>query len=257
MDYTIPAVWERGFMILEITSKYNKLVLKKSVFGLLFGLCLLQGGHRVLAQNSNVIVPRSFVELQEFIPSIHLELRYFSEDNFVGQVIDGYHANKVYMTRQAAISLSNVQSELASFGMSLKIFDAYRPQRAVDHFVRWAQDLNDIRMKADFYPTVEKEDLFSSGYIAQRSGHSRGSTIDLTIIDLQSGEELEMGTVWDFFDPSSWPSNLDLSIQARVHRNLLNTLMTKNGFKALPEEWWHFTLENEPFPDTYFDFPIK
>ena len=244
-------------MIFEMIIEYNKLIVKKSVFALLFGLCILEGGHRVMAQNSDVIVPRSFLELQEFIPSIHLELRYFSEDNFVGQVIDGYHANKVFMTREAAVALSNVQSELASFGLSLKVFDAYRPQRAVNHFVRWAQDLSDTRMKAVFYPTVAKEDLFSSGYIAQLSGHSRGSTIDLTIVDLQSGGELEMGTAWDFFDPLSWSSNLDLPIQARVNRNLLNVLMTKNGFRALPEEWWHFTLENEPFPDTYFDFPIK
>ena len=161
------------------------------------------------------------------------------------------------MTREAATALSNVQSELASFGMSLKVFDAYRPQRAVDHFVRWAQDLDDKKMKGVFYPAVAKEDLFSDGYIAQRSGHSRGSTIDLTIVDLDTGEEIEMGTPWDFFDPSSWPSNLNLPPQARANRNLLNAVMTRHGFRALPEEWWHFTLENEPFADTYFDFPVK
>jgi len=150
-----------------------------------------------------------------------------------------------------------VQGELAAFGMSLKVFDAYRPQRAVDHFVRWAQDLNDRKMKLVFYPAVAKEDLFSDGYIAERSGHSRGSTIDLTIVDSETGQELEMGTPWDFFDPLSWPSSLDLPVQARANRNLLNAVMTKHGFRALPEEWWHFTLENEPFPDTYFDFPIQ
>ena len=210
-----------------------------------------------MAQDSDVPIPDSFLELQEFIPSIGLELRYFSEDNFVGQVIDGYHAEKAFMTREAATALSNVQSELASFGMSLKVFDAYRPQRAVDHFVRWAQDLDDKKMKGVFYPAVAKEDLFSDGYIAQRSGHSRGSTIDLTIVDLDTGEEIEMGTPWDFFDPSSWSSNLNLPPQARANRNLLNAVMTRHGFRALPEEWWHFTLENEPFADTYFDFPVK
>ena len=244
-------------MVFQISIKYSKLGLKKSVFALLFVLCILQGSQHVMAQDSDVPIPDSFLELQEFIPSIGLELRYFSEDNFVGQVIDGYHAEKAFMTREAATALSNVQSELASFGMSLKVFDAYRPQRAVDHFVRWAQDLDDKKMKGVFYPAVAKEDLFSDGYIAQRSGHSRGSTIDLTIVDLDTGEEIEMGTPWDFFDPSSWPSNLNLPPQARANRNLLNAVMTRHGFRALPEEWWHFTLENEPFADTYFDFPVK
>ena len=244
-------------MVLKIISKYNKLVVDKSVLVLLLGLCILQGEQHAMAQANDDTPPDSFLELQELIPSILLELRYFSEDNFVGQVLDGYHANKVFMTREASTALSNVQDELAAFGMGLKVFDAYRPQRAVDQFVRWAQDLGDTKMKAVFYPSVAKQDLFSSGYIAQRSGHSRGSTIDLTIVDLQSGAELEMGTPWDFFDPSSWPSNLDMPPQSRANRNLLNAVMTRHGFRALPEEWWHFTLENEPFPDTYFDFPVK
>ena len=244
-------------MIFKILNKYNKLVVDKSVLVLLLGLCILQGEQHAMAQGTDDTPPDSFLELQELIPSIRLELRYFSEDNFVGQILDGYHANKVFMTREASTALSNVQDELAAFGMGLKVFDAYRPQRAVDHFVRWAQDLGDTKMKAVFYPSVAKQDLFSSGYIAQRSGHSRGSTIDLTIVDLQSGSELEMGTLWDFFDPSSWPSNLDMPPQSRANRNLLNAVMTRHGFRALPEEWWHFTLENEPFPDTYFDFPVK
>jgi D-alanyl-D-alanine dipeptidase len=123
-------------MIIKITNKYNRLLIKKSVFALLFGLCILQGEQRAMAQDNDDTAPDFFQELQEFIPSIHLELRYFSEDNFVGQVIDGYHAKKAFMTREATTALSNVQGELASFGMSLKVFDAYRPQRSVDHFVR-------------------------------------------------------------------------------------------------------------------------
>ena len=244
-------------MIFRISNKYKNLVNQKNVLTLLIGLCILQGEQHAMAQGNDDTPPDSFLELQELIPSIHLELRYFSEDNFVGQILDGYHTNKVFMTREASTALSNVQDELAAFGMGLKVFDAYRPQRAVDHFVRWAQDLGDTKMKAVFYPSVAKQDLFSSGYIAQRSGHSRGSTIDLTIVDLQSGSELEMGTLWDFFDPSSWSSNLDMPPQSRANRNLLNAVMTRHGFRALPEEWWHFTLENEPFPDTYFDFPVK
>jgi len=233
------------------------LATKKRAVLLLLVLFVLQGERQAMAQNGNEMAFEYFVDLQEFIPGIKIELRYFGEDNFVGQVIDGYHAEKVFMTREAAAALAHVQGELDVFGMSLKVFDAYRPQRAVDHFVRWAQDLEDTKMKAKYYPTVAKKDLFSDGYIAERSGHSRGSTIDLTIVDLEDGQELEMGTDWDFFDPSSWPSNQDLPAQTRANRNLLNAVMTRHGFKALPEEWWHFTLESEPFPDTYFDFPIE
>lgn len=244
-------------MIYRITNKYKWLAIRAGALILLLGLGVLQGEQRAMAQNNNDSVPESFVELQAFIPGIQLELRYFSDNNFVGQVIDGYHSEKVYMTKEAATALSRVQGELSRFGLSLKVFDAYRPQRAVDHFVRWAEDLNDKKMKALYYPTVAKEDLFSDGYIAERSGHSRGSTIDLTIIDSVSGVELEMGTPWDFFDPSSWPGNLDLPAPTRANRNLLNSVMARHGFQALPEEWWHFTLENEPFPDTYFDFPVQ
>ncbi len=244
-------------MALTFTNKYNGLALRVGVIILLLGQAVLHEEQRAMAQESREGVPETFVELQEFIPTIHLELRYFSENNFVGQVIDGYRAERVFMTREAAVALSNVQSELLAFGMSLKIFDAYRPQQAVDHFVRWAEDLDDKKMKSVFYPDVAKENLFSDGYISARSGHSRGSTIDLTIIDTSSGDELEMGTPWDFFDPLSWPSNLDPSIEARSNRNLLNAVMTKHGFRAIRTEWWHFVLENEPFPDTYFDFPIE
>jgi len=150
-----------------------------------------------------------------------------------------------------------VQAEVAAFGLSLKVFDAYRPQRAVDHFVRWAQDLDDTKMKAVFYPAVAKDILFSEGYISARSGHTRGSTIDLTLVDGNTGEELDMGSPWDFFDPVSWPSNLNLTAQARANRSLLAAAMTKHGFRAIRTEWWHFMLADEPFPDTYFDFPIK
>jgi len=232
-------------------------MVKKGVLALLFGLFILQAEQHAIAQNNDDSVPDSFLELQEFIPGIHLELRYFSENNFVGRVIDGYHAEKVFMTTEAASALLNVQDEFAAFGLSLKVFDAYRPQPAVDHFVRWAEDLNDKKMKQVFYPSVAKETLFDEGYISARSGHSRGSSIDLTLVDAQTGEELDMGTSWDFFDPSSWPSYQEISAQARANRNLLAAVMTKHGFAAIRTEWWHFNLEDEPFPDTYFSFPVK
>jgi len=200
-----------------------------------------------------------FVELETFIPTIKLDIRYYTSDNFVGERIDGYESPKALLTAQAAEALKSVQTELAAFGLSLKVYDAYRPQRAVDHFVRWAKDLNDIKMKLKYYPEVDKANLFTEGYIADRSGHSRGSTVDVTIVSLGDTElvELDMGTNWDFFSPSSWPQSSIVTSQQRANRVLLYNVMSKHGFKPLNEEWWHFTLENEPYPDHYFDFPIQ
>ena len=149
---------------------------------------------------------------------------------------------------------------MSVFGLGLKIFDAYRPQRAVDHFVRWAKDIGEVRMKKEFYPNVDKGNLFKEDYIAEKSGHSRGSTVDLTVIglDAKSGEaELDMGTAFDYFGPQSWPESPVVSAGQRAHRMLLQKLMEKHGFKPYPKEWWHFTLSREPYPDTYFDFPIN
>lgn len=204
-------------------------------------------------------VPPGFVEIGEAVPGIEVELRYFTEDNFVGAVIDGYEAERCYITAEAATALKNVQAELEPFGLGLKVFDAYRPQQAVDHFVRWAEDLGDIEMKARYYPDVEKTNLFRDGYIAAKSGHSRGSTVDLTIVARDAGgsAELDMGTVWDYFGPKSWPSNTEISVEARANRMLLQSLMVKHGFRPLAEEWWHFTLVDESFPDTYFNFPVR
>src|SRR5262245_62689427 len=142
-----------------------------------------------------------FVDVKEFIPSVQLDIRYYTTDNFVGSKIDGYDASKCFLTREAAVALKNVQEELARSGQSLKIFDCYRPQRAVDHFVGWAKDLSDQKMKSKYYPSIDKENLFRDGYIAAKSGHSRGSTLDLTIIDSESNQELDMGT--DFEDRKS------------------------------------------------------
>jgi D-alanyl-D-alanine dipeptidase len=200
-----------------------------------------------------------FVDVSEAVSGASIELRYHSPDNFVGKRINGYEADSAFITKKAAQALSNVQQELEQFSLGLKIFDAYRPQRAVDHFVRWAADLDDTEMKAKYYPEVAKEGLFRDGYIAARSGHSRGSTVDLTIVSLDSGNpvELDMGTGWDYFGPKSWPASMEVSPQQRANRMLLQRLMVKHGFKPLAEEWWHFTLVDEPFPETYFDFVIK
>lgn len=232
----------------------NKIPLQKARSVLLLLVTLLPACQSAIDAER---VPQSFVELSDYAPEILLEVRYFGADNFVGERIDGYEAPVVYMTRQSAAALRRVQSRLSQFGLGLKVFDAYRPQRAVDHFVRWAEDLDDERMKSRFYPQVEKANLFSDGYIAARSGHSRGSTVDLTLVELASGEELDMGTPWDFFDLASWPDSTQVSAQQQANRLLLRSLMLAAGFQPLSTEWWHFTLLNEPYPETYFDFPVR
>ncbi|MGR8929910.1 MAG: M15 family metallopeptidase [Gammaproteobacteria bacterium] len=198
-----------------------------------------------------------FVDLKEMIPSVQVNIRYYTADNFVGSRIDGYDAPKCLLTKAAAVALKKVQTELASNGQSLKIFDCYRPQRAVDHFARWAKDLNDRKMKTEYYPFIDKKNLFKDGYIAEKSGHSRGSTVDLTIIDSDSQRELDMGTHFDFFDSRSNTANSSIGTKQRKNREKLKSVMERNGFKNLKEEWWHFTLRNEPFPNRYFDFKVQ
>lgn len=200
---------------------------------------------------------RGFAYVNGVIPNALYDVRYYSSNNFVGKRIDGYEAPRVVLTMQATLALADVQAELEGFGLSLKIFDGYRPQRAVNHFVRWAKDLKDTKMKKAFYPNVNKKNLFRDGYIASKSGHSRGSTVDLTIVDMKTGKELDMGTPFDYFDPRSWPKRADMSTKVRANRALLRSVMERHGFKPYEQEWWHFTLKNEPFPKTYFDFPVK
>ena len=202
-------------------------------------------------------LPKGFVYVNDVIPSIQLEMRYYSNHNFVGSSIDGYLAPRCVFSKEATEVLAKVQEDLKPFGLGLKVFDAYRPQRAVDHFVRWAEDLGDIETKEEFYPNMEKEELFEQRYIAKKSGHTRGSAIDLTLISLQDGEELDMRGPYDFFGEESWPHYGMLSRQQRVNRMLLQSVMTKHGFKPYKKEWWHFLLDKEPFPESYFNFPIQ
>jgi len=205
-------------------------------------------------------LPEGFVYVEEGIPNIRVELRYLTGENFIGRPVDGYIKSRCILTREAAQALKKVQEELNRFGLGLKIYDAYRPQRAVSHFVRWAQDLDDAKMKSVYYPNVAKNELFQKDYIAERSSHSRGSTVDVTIVSIEEPEkegELDMGTAFDLFDPKSWPDNPSMSSDQRAHRLLLRTLMKKHGFQPYSKEWWHFTLNKEPYPDTYFDFPVQ
>ncbi len=201
--------------------------------------------------------PEDFVYLLDLEPSIKIELRYFSNNNFIGQPIDGYHRSTIIVSKPTALALQKVQNDLKKKVLGLKIFDAYRPQQAVNHFVRWAKVLNDTLMKQSYYPDVPKSELFKRGYIASKSGHSRGSTVDLTLIDLDTGNELDMGSPYDFFGVQSHPFYKKITDKQRKNRMLLRRVMLKNGFKPYENEWWHFTLRDEPFPNQYFDFPVK
>lgn len=199
----------------------------------------------------------AFVDIATLIPAAVVDMRYLGTNNFVGARIDGYEKPVCYLTRPAAEALSHVQRDLAPNGLGLKVFDCYRPARAVAHFIRWARALGDTKMKAQYYPEEDKRHLFSRGYLASRSGHSRGSTVDLTLVTLADKRELDMGTPFDFFSVRSWPGDRSVGMEAQRNRKILSDAMRKRGFVPYSKEWWHFTLAREPFPDTYFDFVVR
>ena len=199
-----------------------------------------------------------FVLLADHIPDVILDMHYYSTYNFVGARIDGYEEPVAILTREAADALKEASDHLVTLDYRLKIFDAYRPQRAVDHFVRWAEDLEDTKMKQYFYPKIDKETLFDVGFIALNSGHSRGSTVDLTLVDMKSGKEVDMGSPFDYFGKRSKPDFVKhLTDDQIARRQFLKYIMLEHGFKQLETEWWHYTLIDEPYPDTYFDFPVS
>lgn len=224
-----------------------------------------------------------FVYLHEVDPTIITSLRYYSSDNFVGAPVDGYHKNVVIMTKQAAEALKRVQDAVRKDGYSLVVYDAYRPQQAVNHFMRWSEEIQDQAKKSEYYPRINKADVFDLGYVARRSGHSRGSTVDLTIIkldqklhpitkkkrqfldgytiELLDDGTVDMGSSFDLFDLVSHGNNDLISADYKTLRDYLKNVMVAHGFKPIPDEWWHFTLKNEPFPahlDTsYFNFPVE
>ena len=198
-----------------------------------------------------------FVLLSEAVPDAILEIRYYSTYNFVGDRIDGYEEPLAFLTKEAAAALRDVSDELVEKGYRLKIFDAYRPQMAVTHFMNWALDAEDARMKSFFYPELEKDQLFPQGYIDEHSGHSRGSTVDLTLFDMNTEKEVDMGGTFDYFGKLSHPDYTGITEEQYANRMILREAMLNHGFKPLAEEWWHFTLENEPYPETYFTFPIN
>jgi D-alanyl-D-alanine dipeptidase len=226
-------------------------------------------------------MPGNFVDIQKVIPDVLLDVRYYGPHNFVGEKVDGYLAPKCFLTKEAAEALAGVQKELVPYSLSLKIYDCYRPQRAVNHFVRWATEIENTKTKKEFYPTIDKRNLFKDGYIDSKSGHSRGSTLDLTIVPFPapaqeqyspgkefhacylpaekrfSDNSIDMGTGFDCFHELSNTANVNIGRQQKINRLLLKSLMEKHGFRNYDKEWWHFTLKNEPYPDTYFNFVIE
>lgn len=202
-------------------------------------------------------LPEGFVYVKDHIPDLEVELRYFTDHNFVGIPIEGYRANRLILTKNATDALKKVQEEIRNQNLCLKVYDGYRPQRAVNHFVEWAKKLEDTINKGEFYPEVKKQFLFQEGYIASKSGHSRGSTIDLTVTNGETGEPLDMGGSYDFFGEQSWLDYTNLTEAQMKNREILQSAMLKHNFRNYPKEWWHFTLRWEPFPDTYFDFLVE
>lgn len=207
-----------------------------------------------------------FVLVTDVVPDVILEIRYFSTYNFIGERIPGYLEPIAILTRQAADSLKKVSDDLKEQGYCLKVFDAYRPQMAVDYFMKWANDFGDTTMKEYFYPELDKSVLVPQDYIAEKSGHTRGSTIDLTLFDMKTGKEVDMGCTFDYFGLVSHPDVLPgedvgayqpINEEQYSNRMILQKAMTAHGFKPYECEWWHFTLANEPFPSTYFTFPIS
>lgn len=198
-----------------------------------------------------------FVNLKEEIPDIIVELRYYTEYNFVGKKIDGYEKEIAYVTKECAEKLKEINEEVKKYGYVLKIYDAYRPQMAVEHFIRWVKDKNDIKTKTIFYKDIDKEYLFKEGYISQKSSHTRGSTVDLTLYNIKTNEDLDTGGKFDNFDKTADYDYEKLTEIQKQNRKYLRDVMTNHGFLPLEKEWWHFTLKNEPYPDTYFTFIIK
>lgn len=215
-------------------------------------------------------LPDGFIDVPTAIPEARYDIRYIGSKNFLGRPVVGYERATCILSEPAAAALARVQHEAMLNGLALKIFDCFRPQRAVDDFVRWGRDLADLKMKAAYYPRVPKNELFERGYIAAKSGHSRGSTVDLTLVvtdaaraalvlqgPLAADAEVDMGSPFDLFDPRSHTANPDMSAHVRHNRAWFAALMDRHGFNNLPEEWWHFTLRDEPYPQTFFDFPVK
>jgi len=204
--------------------------------------------------------PKGFVYAEDYIEDLVVDLRYASKNNFVGRPIKGYYSERLVMSKEAALALQKVQSDVAQINRGLKVFDAYRPVKSVQEFVHWANDAQDTLTKAEYYPNLHKVSLLRLGYIAEKSGHSRGSAIDLTLVykdEKRSGKELDMGTPFDYFGSRSGWETTYITEEQRANRLVLREAMERHGFRAIKGEWWHYVLRNEPFPTQSFDFDIR
>ena len=246
-----------------------------TIFVVMKRIVLLLSALAIIVSCSKEKQSNGFVTLTDAVPDAILEIRYFGTYNFVGERIDGYLEPTALLTKEAAAALRAVSDDVISQGYRLKIYDAYRPQMGVDHFVRWAADISDTRMKEFFYPDLDKSVLFEQEYIMAKSGHTRGSTVDLTLFDMNTEKELDMGGTFDWFGRESHPDfcgnpetgaydAAEAAAEPRGiteeqfrNRMILRAAMLRHGFKPLDSEWWHFTLAAEPYPDTYFTFPVK
>ncbi len=208
-------------------------------------------------RGDSTTMPDGFGYVHDAIPDVEYDIRYYTHDNFVGAPVDGYNAPVAILTDEALEALENVADDLKDQGYGMIVFDGYRPQKAVDHFVRWAQDPADTLTKHKYYPDVDKADLFDLGYIAEQSSHTRGSTVDLTLTYRDTGEEADMGSGFDFFGPISHHGTELINEAQTANRIILKETMQRHGFLMYPYEWWHYTLDNEPFPDTCFDFDVE
>lgn len=214
---------------------------------------LQKNSHSKINKNN---LPDGFVIVSNVVPDVIQEIRYYSTYNLIGKRLDSYNAPIAILNKESANALKNAAEDFNSQGYYIKIFDAYRPQTAVNNFISWAKNINDTKMKNIFYPNVNKKELFSLGYIAEKSAHSRGSALDMTLIDMKSGKEIDAGSPYDFFDEISHHGTDKITEEQDKNRLIIKNTMERNGFSAYPNEWWHYTLNNEPYPDTYFDFPI-
>ena len=208
-----------------------------------------------MSSKDKIMDASGFVLMADYVPHVIQEIRYHSSYNFIGDRIDGYEEPCAIVTLEAARALRSAANELFVMGYQIKVFDAYRPARAVKHFIFWGIEDQDLRMKPYFYPELEKQELFAKGYIAKQSSHSRGSAVDITLLNMKTGKELDMGSPFDFFGPVSHPDCRDISEAQYDNRMLLQKVMVRSGFNTLDCEWWHFVLADEPYPDTYFGFP--
>jgi D-alanyl-D-alanine dipeptidase len=210
--------------------------------------------------NESLALPIGFVYLRDIDPTIIQDMHYATSQNFVGRPIAGYATGTCILTRPAALALHHLQQRLRSEDLGLKVFDCYRPQMAVDEFIAWSQDAHDQKMKFYNYPHVNKADLFQLNYIAHKSGHTRGSTVDLTLVHFTTNgvvQDVFMGTHFDYLDPAAHFDATNVPLVAQENRAALRTAMVEAGFVPIESEWWHFTLRNEPYPNTYFNFPVQ